>query len=236
MKKILIPLATYKFSEKEPYMHAARETYMDKLLQFGKLPIFISCKQPIEYIKEMYDSCDSVLFMGGGDFSPKFYNEITSEKTKINNELEDFVELEILKWVMNDKKSFLGICRGCQALAIASGGKLHQHIVDEVPSENHGFSEGGITYAEVYSQEGHKVFLEEYSKIASLTGKKIVITNTAHHQAVKSVGESLIISGKSQAGVVEIIEAKANDHFCIGVQSHLENFRLPDLDCLFRDL
>jgi putative glutamine amidotransferase len=236
MKKILVPLATYKLSENEPFLHAARQSYIEKLLKYNKIPVFISCMHPLEYIKERYLETEGVLFMGGGDFSPKLYKELPDAKTVVNNELEDEIELEILNWVLRDKTPFLGICRGCQALAIASGGKLHQHIPEVYKDENHGFSEGGITYGEIHDQTGHVVYLESGSKIANLTQKDQILTNSAHHQSVKSLGDSLIVTGKTKSGVVEVIEASDLTHFCFGIQSHPENFVGNDLDCLFREL
>ena len=45
--------------------------------------------------------------------------------------------------------------------------------------------------------------------------------NSAHHQAVKSVGNDVAINAYAQDGVVEGIEAK-NYRICLGVQWHPE--------------
>lgn len=69
---------------------------------------------------------DLVLFTGGEDVNPQYYNEQIGKYTHINNNRD---EKEINTFHRFRNHSFLlGICRGNQLLTILSGGKLIQHV------------------------------------------------------------------------------------------------------------
>ena len=69
---------------------------------------------------------DLVLFTGGEDVNPHYYNEQIGKYTYINNNRD---EKEIDTFHRFKGKSFLlGICRGNQLLTLLSGGKLIQHV------------------------------------------------------------------------------------------------------------
>ena len=47
-----------------------------------------------------------------------------------------------------------------------------------------------------------------------------MFVNSAHHQAVKSLGKNLIANAFSEDGIIEGIEA-IDQPFCLGIQWHL---------------
>lgn len=57
--------------------------------------------------------------------------------------------------------------------------------------------------------------------------------NSAHHQAVKTVGPGTIVSAKAPDGVIEAIEAPGK-RFCLGVEWHPEYSIDPGDDAIFR--
>ena len=69
---------------------------------------------------------DLVLFTGGEDVNPGYYNESVGKYTFINNNRD---KKEIDTFAKFRGNSFLlGICRGSQLLTVLSGGKLIQHV------------------------------------------------------------------------------------------------------------
>jgi len=74
---------------------------------------------------------DLLIFTGGEDVHPSFYNEQTGAYTQCNIK-RDNVERDTFDMYYDVPK--LGICRGSQFLTVMSGGKLAQHV------ENHGNS------------------------------------------------------------------------------------------------
>lgn len=69
---------------------------------------------------------DLVLFTGGEDVNPHFYNEQIGKYTHINSN-RDKKEIDTF-YRFKGKSFLLGICRGNQLLTILSGGKLIQHV------------------------------------------------------------------------------------------------------------
>lgn len=87
--------------------------------------------------KKDYDNLeknpDLILFTGGEDVNPKYYNELVGKYTSIN-EQRDEMEKDIFHRIFYGVPR-LGICRGSQFLTVMSGGKLIQHV------EGHGIAD-----------------------------------------------------------------------------------------------
>ena len=69
---------------------------------------------------------DLVLFTGGEDVNPLYYNERVGKYTHINSN-RDKKEIDTF-YRFKGKSFLLGICRGNQLLTVLSGGKLIQHV------------------------------------------------------------------------------------------------------------
>jgi len=100
----------------------------------------------------------------------------------------------------------LGICRGAQALNVACGGTLHQHL------PGHRQSEPG-------SRPTHEVEVLPGTRLAGLLGAGPVAVNSFHHQAVDRLGGGLRVSARAADGTIEAIEGAG---FVVGVQWHAE--------------
>jgi putative glutamine amidotransferase len=98
---------------------------------------FLKLKYDIELVKlssiakkETIPEIDLMLFTGGEDVDPAYYNEKPGKRT-FYNPSRDNDESKMFR-MLNQKIPKLGICRGSQFLTVMSGGKLIQHV------ENHG--------------------------------------------------------------------------------------------------
>lgn len=213
-----MPLSIYQ-SERVIPIYGIRPTYIQKLTKYNLLPIFVSPSMGWVQIEEIYNLCQGAYFIGGDDFSPSLYGQKIHPKTTVTEEKRDDVEIRLLKQILKDRKPFLGICRGIQALAITSGGSLIQHIPDKFSQENHNPNK---CYDDLLTSVKHTVFIEKDSKVYKLIKQRKVMVNSYHHQAVDRPGKDLRIVGKSPAGVAEVLEHEDGDYFCIGIQSHPE--------------
>ena len=72
-----------------------------------------------------------------------------------------------------------------------------------------------------FLEAGHKVKLTEGSLLQRIVGATELPVNSAHHQAVKSVGTGVVINATAPDGVIEGIE-DPRYKFCLGVQWHPE--------------
>lgn len=232
MVRILVSMETFKQDELERFpVYGALSSYIQKLSNYNLLPLFVCPEMTQEAIDEAYNLSDGVYFMGGSDFDPNNYSQDKHEKTSITETARDRLELTLLRRTLQDKKPFLGICRGCQALGIASGGALVQHVPDIVGHERHSLKKGQL-YQDLATNK-HKVIVGKASRVNKILKKERITVTSGHHQAVLTVGKDFQISGKSEDGITEIIEHTDSKYFCFAVQSHPEVESKGDLEPLF---
>jgi putative glutamine amidotransferase len=109
----------------------------------------------------------------------------------------------------------LGICRGCQAMNVARGGTLHQHLPDVTDhSVNHRQKESG-------REPTHTVRIEPRSRLAGIVDDEELDVNSFHHQAVNELGRDLRAVSWAPDGVIEAIE-DPDGQLYLGVQWHAE--------------
>ncbi len=129
--------------------------------------------------------------------------------------IRDIIEIELCKTALKKNIPILGICRGCQVLAIASGGNIYQDIYSQYKT-NIKHSQQAPKYYPT-----HNITIESNSKIFNIYNMKRISVNSFHHQSISIVSKEFIISAKSDDNIIEAIEHKYNK-FCIGVQWHPE--------------
>lgn len=232
MTHVLVSMETFKQDELKRFpVYGSLASYIQKLSNYNLLPLFVCPDMTQEAIDEVYNLADGVHFMGGSDFDPTHYNQKKHEKTTITEASRDQLELSLLRQTLQDKKPFLGICRGCQALAIASGGTLVQHVPDAVRHERHNLK-NGQSYEDLATNK-HPVIIDKESRIYKLLKKDRVMVTSGHHQAAEIVGKHFQISGRSEDGIAEIIEHNDPTYFCFAVQCHPEVEEKGNLEPLF---
>jgi putative glutamine amidotransferase len=119
----------------------------------------------------------------------------------------------------------LAICRGVQALNVALGGSLWQHVPDLNTGVAHGvpFGEGGPAH--------HPVVVEPGSRLAKAVGGAAVIEDciSIHHQAARDVAPGLVVTGRSEDGMIEALETPSGaPGWCLAVQWHPERNAATD--------
>jgi len=149
---------------------------------------------------------DGLLLPGGGDISPVFYHRKNRGSTNICIS-EDIVQLLMFHRFMEQKKPILGICKGMQIINVALGGTLIQAL----PTANSHAWHNGDRY--------HPTTITKGSLLSTLYGNDM-ITGSAHHQAVCTLGNWLKATQHAHDGVIEGIEHKSLP--ILGVQWHPE--------------
>ena len=71
------------------------------------------------------------------------------------------------------------------------------------------------------NQTSHTVLIQPKTLLHNIIGKNKIEVNSAHHQAIDSIGNGLIISSKSKDNIIESIESTKHK-WCIGIQWHPE--------------
>ncbi len=161
---------------------------------------------------DFLDGFAGVLLAGGAfDIHPRHYGQAVSGRLDAPDEDRTHTELHLARACLARQLPVLGICGGLQALAVAAGGTLHQHIPDALPDAlDHEQPTDPAT-------PWHPVRLEA-GQLRNLLGPTTDV-NSTHHQAIDHPG-SLRITGRAPDGVVEAAEGPGR--FCVGVQWHPE--------------
>ena len=126
----------------------------------------------------------------------------------------DSAEMLLTRAALDADLPILGVCRGMQLLAVAAGGRLHQHLPDVIGHEKHRPAPG------VYGNQQAR--FADGSRIAALLGDNAEI-NCYHHQGVADPG-TLTVTGRTEDGLPEAVEDPAR-RLVLGVQWHPEASR-----------
>ena len=172
--------------------------------------------------EEIVRSVDGLLLIGGGDVLPAIYGAAAHPTFDPAEAGRDDFEIELVRLASAADLPIFAICRGLQVLNVARGGTLVQDIPDEIGGDiAHVVKEPRFAIA-------HDVWMTPGSILARLMGTtsedgEACPVNSRHHQAVKQLGEGLVMSATAPDGVIEAIEDPSR-RFCVGVQWHPENF------------
>jgi len=180
-------------------------TYVDIVLDAGGVPVLLP---PVVGSAHAVDRVDAVLLSGGRDVAPDRYGAAPHPATGVTHPDRDGAELAVLDRALELGLPVLGVCRGAQALNVARGGTLHQHVA-------------GHRQSEPATTPTHAVALAPSSRLAQIAGATELVVNSFHHQAVDAPGAGLRVVGRASDGGVEAIEDTARP-FVIGVQWHAE--------------
>jgi putative glutamine amidotransferase len=194
-----------------------RDDYVRALETAGALPLVLAPGRP-EDAPELLDRLDALVLSGGVDVDPARYGEDRHPKvTRVVPERDAF-EIALVREALRRDVPLLAICRGHQVLNVASGGTLYQ----DIPSQ---LSGAGDHDPDTERWEHcHEVDVLPGTRLREVLGKDRVSVNSFHHQAVKDLGQGLVLSARGAGdGVVEGIEAPAR-RYAIGVQWHPESF------------
>jgi putative glutamine amidotransferase len=179
-------------------------TYMRTLEAAGAMPVVLP---PVGDAGAYLDRLDAICVSGGPDLDPGAYGarERHPELGPTEPSLDAF-ELALISGALEHGLPILAICRGAQALNVACGGTLHQHVP-------------GHRQTELATQPSHDVALVAGTRLHRIMGARELPVNSFHHQAVDRVGTGLRVVARASDGTVEAIEGPG---FVVGVQWHAE--------------
>lgn len=188
--------------------------------------------------EDAFALCDGLLFPGGADVDPRYYNEEPHEKLGEVDPEYDAFWLSAARYAREHRRAVLGICRGLQLLNVAFGGTLYQDL-----SERPGKTLGHRQHEHRHITIG-TACIEPGTRLRRILGEETVPINSLHHQSVKEPGKGLTVSAYAEDGVVEGLESP--DGLIVAVQWHPEDLvypreglptgSVPVMNRLFQDL
>ncbi len=160
---------------------------------------------------------DGLVLAGGVDVSPGSYGETPIKPEWAGDAVRDAYELALTRAFLAADKPILGICRGHQLLNVALGGSLYQDILHQV--------DGALVHRDkdVYDRNAHTIVFQEGTDwVGRLTPAARAKVNSVHHQAIKGLGDGLVVDARSEEdGVIEAV-TRPGAVFVRGVQWHPE--------------
>jgi putative glutamine amidotransferase len=207
---------TKPLAESEPPQHelALGMPYVRALSRAGAIPVVLP-PLPEADVPALLARLDGVCLSGGPDLDPIAYGARPSPDLGPTEPAMDVFELEVARVADAAGLPILGICRGCQALNVARGGTLYQHL----PA----VTDGSVHHRQTAPgwEETHAVRVEPGSRLARVLSEEELQANSFHHQAVERLGSGLRAVAWAPDGTVEAIEAP-DGRLVLGVQWHAE--------------
>lgn len=216
---------------KHPEFFTLRDDYVRAVEKAGGLAVVLAPGRP-EDAADLLSKLDGLLLTGGADVDPVLYGEEAHETvTRVIPERDAF-EIALCREALGRDQPLLAICRGHQVLNVAMGGTL----IQDIPSQVSGAFDHDPDRERW--ETAHEVRILPRTRLREILGAETIAVNSFHHQAVRDLGEGLVVSAASTVdGVIEGIEAP-DRRLAVGVQWHPEAFwdRPPDFQPLFEAL
>ncbi len=197
--------------------------YLRAIEAAGGLPVVLAPEDPA-LADALLERLDGLCLAGGPDLDPRGYGDAERHaRLGPTDAGVDAAELALARAADRRGMPLLGICRGVQAINVARGGTLHQHLDEHRQTT-------------AANESAHAVEVVAGTRLAALTGCARLDVNSFHHQAVRVLGEGLRVSGTALDGTVEALEDPAHP-FLLGVQWHAEGMiDRPEQHALFAAL
>lgn len=189
--------------------------YMNVLEKNGATPIILPLSTDRGVLDQCFDMVDGILFTGGHDVNPAFYNQDKKETCGLLCDARDDMEKYLFTKAIENDKPILGICRGIQLFNALLGGTLYQDLSTEHPSETK------HSMTKPYNRGVHTVDILNDTPLYKIVGVDKLSVNSYHHQAVKDVAPGVVVNAISEDGLVEAITLPGKK-FVMAVQWHPE--------------
>lgn len=235
MNDPLIGITSYELTVKmqPPFkMAGVNIDYKDAVIRAGGIPVLIPQNILPDQIPTLLDRLDGVVMSGGGDVHPRYYGEeVDHPRVRGIDVVRDETERRIACYAVEHDIPLLAICRGHQMLNVALGGSLWQDVETLRPeTEEHDFYKPHVGRDFL----AHTIDIEPSSKLVDLVGGIEIKANSIHHQAIRELGEGLVVTGRSADASIEAVE-RPDKTFVVGIQWHPENIQdtVPAMRGLF---
>lgn len=166
----------------------------------------------------LFEDCDALVLCGGPDIYPGWYGkEYDTSSCGEFDRRRDTLEMALFNEALRRKIPVLGICRGEQLINVALGGTL----IRDIPTQY----SNAVTHRCLNPDSCfHAVYVSDSSLLHKITGVKIGVVNTNHHQGIEKTAPALTVIGNSEDDLPEAVQWKTetDKSWLLGVQWHPE--------------
>lgn len=153
---------------------------------------------------------DGILLPGGGDLSGRWSGQGAHPSLYDVDEEQDAFDLAIARVALSRGTPLLAVCRGLQVVNVARGGTLVQDMDSHDDAVGH------------HRHRVHHVTVDQDTRLCSVVGQSVEVS-CYHHQALDVLGDDLVVTARSEEGVVEGVELPTAAGWFLGVQWHPED-------------
>ncbi len=190
------------------------QQYFDSVTASGGVAVLLPPQPSARAAADaVLDGLDGLILTGGLDVQPELYGAPRHPLTDPARADRDEWELALLAGARERGIPVFGICRGLQLINVAYGGSLHQHLPEALGTER--YRVGGGVFAE------NTVEVDAGSKLAGLIGAGPYGVHSYHHQGVDRLGDGLVVTARTDDGLVQAFELPGDDYL-VAVQWHPE--------------
>ncbi len=140
--------------------------------------------------------------MGGPGPTPESLYDVDEE--------QDAFDLAVARVTLASGRPLLAVCRGLQVVNVALGGTLIQDMDGE---------DSGIGH---HRNHVHTVTAAPGTRTSEIVGGSLE-SSCYHHQCLATLGEGLVVTARSEDGVIEAVELPAAPGWFLGIQWHPED-------------
>lgn len=158
-----------------------------------------------------------LVLTGGTDVNPALYSQRPAPESQPPDDERDQFESALLRDALARDVPVLAICRGLQLFNVVYGGTLVQHLRTAIPHSTKPQSPEPGRHPAV-----HEVTIAPGTLLESVTQARTMQVNSRHHQAVDRPATELLVSARSQDGIIEALEHPGRS-FVLAVQWHPED-------------
>ena len=197
-------------------VHTLLENYAGALHRAGATQLVIG-RMHADDARRVLDRVAGLVVTGGRDLDPALYGQTNTASVRIH-EPDDTRDIALLMEAYQRRMPVLAICRGLQAVNVALGGELQQHMLSDSDPE-HPTPAGE---PEERNAHRHVVHLAGSSRLASIYGETERAVNSLHHQAISRIAPRLATVGLTPCGAIEAVESADPTWPLLAVQWHPE--------------
>ena len=202
-------------------------SYINAIIKNGGVPLIIPPTNDASVLLPLLEKVDGILFPGGDDVDPSYYNEDPHPTIgEIRPEIDEYSFI-CAKYAFENEIPILGICRGLQLINDACGGTLYQDLKKKKKET--------ILHVQRYRRDylAHDIEIYKDTALYDLLDGDSARINTMHHQVIKDLGEGLKVSAVAPDGLIEAIENE--DASILAVQWHPEELLevAPNMNNIF---
>jgi putative glutamine amidotransferase len=182
----------------------------------GAIPLILPTSSSRTTLRRLLGSLDGLVVSGGNfDIHPSYFCEKPIRQLGAIKAQRTEFELELTTGALKRDMPILGICGGAQAINVALGGSLYQDIASQLPQA------GEHQQSAKKLIGGHRVRVQNGTRLHAIVQRQNLEVNTTHHQAIKELGRNLAINAIADDGIIEGIESTKH-RFVLGLQWHPE--------------